>query len=225
MTHYSALACDFDGTLATEGRVTSSAMDALRHYRASGGKLVLVTGRQLNDLVSVLSQLCLFDRVVAENGAVLYSPHDGARRLLTSPPSHRFIELLRRRGVEDLATGEVIIATSRQYDAMVQEVIDRAKMPFQRIYNESSLMVLPCGVNKGTGLEAAISDMGGSLHKTAAIGDAENDESMLAIAGLSVAVSDALPALKARADMVMQAANGAGVEELIAWLLRQEQHL
>jgi len=42
---YLALACDYDGTLACDGRVSDVALTALQRFRASGRKVILVTGR------------------------------------------------------------------------------------------------------------------------------------------------------------------------------------
>jgi HAD superfamily hydrolase (TIGR01484 family) len=42
---YFVLATDYDGTLATDGRVHDETLTALKHLRASGRKLILVTGR------------------------------------------------------------------------------------------------------------------------------------------------------------------------------------
>src|SRR5262245_3968957 len=47
---YLALACDYDGTIAHHGRVDDDTLAALRRVRASGRKLLLVTGRELDDL-------------------------------------------------------------------------------------------------------------------------------------------------------------------------------
>jgi len=71
---YVALACDYDGTLASDGRVAEPTLEALRRLRASGRKLVLVTGRELEELISVFPDLDLFEWVVAANGALLYEP-------------------------------------------------------------------------------------------------------------------------------------------------------
>jgi hypothetical protein len=43
---YLALACDYDGTLASEGRVAPETVGALERLRASGRRLLLVTGRE-----------------------------------------------------------------------------------------------------------------------------------------------------------------------------------
>ena len=68
------LATDYDGTLARDGEVDPPTLKALEDFKRSGRKLILVTGRELPDLRRVFSRLDLFDRVVAENGALLYDP-------------------------------------------------------------------------------------------------------------------------------------------------------
>ena len=45
--HYLALASDYDGTLATDGRVDNATIAALERLRDSGRRLLLVTGREL----------------------------------------------------------------------------------------------------------------------------------------------------------------------------------
>ena len=72
MFRYVALACDYDGTLAKDGKVSETTVGALQRVRESGRRLLLVTGRQLDDLQLVFERLDLFDYVVAENGALLY---------------------------------------------------------------------------------------------------------------------------------------------------------
>jgi haloacid dehalogenase-like hydrolase len=45
------LTCDYDGTIAHDGRVAPSTMEALKKVRASGRKLALAAGRLLDDLL------------------------------------------------------------------------------------------------------------------------------------------------------------------------------
>jgi len=47
------------------------------------------------------------------------------------------------------------------------------------IFNKGSVMVLPAGVNKGSGLAAALHKMRLSPHNAIGIGDAENDHAFL----------------------------------------------
>ena len=96
---YVALACDYDGTLAHDGTVADETVVALERLRESNRKLILVTGRQLDDLMRVFARLDLFDRVVVENGALLYRPATREERRLAEPPPPRFVDALRARGV------------------------------------------------------------------------------------------------------------------------------
>ncbi len=77
-----ALATDYDGTLAHHGRVDEPALEALERLRESGRKLILVTGRELGELLGIFPQIELFDRVVAENGALLYRPESREEKAL-----------------------------------------------------------------------------------------------------------------------------------------------
>jgi hydroxymethylpyrimidine pyrophosphatase-like HAD family hydrolase len=80
-------------------------------------------------------------------------------------------------------------------------------------------MVLPTGVNKATGLRAALKQLGATYEATVGIGDAENDESFLRLCGASAAVDNALDVVKNQVDRVMEGARGAGVVELIDQIL------
>src|SRR5262252_634229 len=96
---YLALAVDYDGTLARDGRVEDPTVDALERLRATSRKLILVTGRLVDDLLAIFPRVDLFDLVVAENGGVLFDPATRATTLLSEPPSGIFVETLRARGV------------------------------------------------------------------------------------------------------------------------------
>src|SRR5438270_12638834 len=96
--HYFALACDFDQTLANMGSVAASTLSALERLLASGRKLVLVTGRQLDDLRQIFPQLTLFEPVFAENGAVLFYPQPGEMKHIAEAPSQRFMHARHQGG-------------------------------------------------------------------------------------------------------------------------------
>ncbi len=103
--HYVALATDYDGTIAHDGVVDPPTLAALERLRASSRKLILVTGRELDDLLRVMPRIDVFDRVVAENGAVLYRPETREERLLAPAPPPAFVEALRAAGVDPLSVG------------------------------------------------------------------------------------------------------------------------
>ena len=83
-------------------------------------------------------------------------------------------------------------------------------------------MVLPSGLNKATGLKAALERMELSPQNVVGFGDAENDLAFLNICALSVAVANALPMVKEQADWVTQGSRGDGVAEVIDQLLTSE---
>jgi len=219
---YLCLICDYDGTIARDGRCAPSTVEALRRVRASGRKLVLATGRQLAELQEVFPEYALFDRIVAENGAVLYEPASKDGRALAGPPPPEFVDALRRRGVQPLSVGQCIVATWRPFESTVLEVIRSMGLQLQIISNKDALMVLPTGMNKASGLQVALNELGLSPHNTVGVGDAENDDAFLTMCECSVAVANALPALKERADLVTVGSHGAGVEELIEKLLSED---
>lgn len=212
---YFALATDYDGTLAHHGVVDPPTIAALERFRESGRKLLLVTGRELADMCGIFPRLDLFDRVVAENGAVLYDPATKQEKLLADPPSESFIAALREAGVSPLQIGQAILATWESQSSVILKVIQSLGLEVQLIFNKGVVMVVPAGVNKATGLQMALAELGLSLHNTVAVGDAENDHAFLSSCECGVAVSDALSALKERADMVTVGGYGAGVVELI----------
>jgi hydroxymethylpyrimidine pyrophosphatase-like HAD family hydrolase len=216
---YFSLACDFDGTLAHEGEVSVSTLAALGRLRASGRRLILVTGRELDDLLRVFPESSMFERIVAENGALLYCPSSRDAKTLGEPPPPAFIEALRKRHVEPLSIGRSIVATEEPQDTTVLEIIRQLGLELQVIYNKGSVMILPSGVNKATGLLAALSDLGLSEHNAVAVGDAENDHALLNVCECRVAVANAVPTLKERADITTTEPNGKGVQQLIRKLL------
>lgn len=223
--YFLALATDYDGTLAHGGIVAERTRDALRRLKETGRRVVLVTGRELDDLRSVCRDLAIFDRVVAENGAVLYNPADGSERLLAEPPPRIFIERLEERRVEPLSKGRVIVSTWEPEEKAVLDVIRDLGLELQIVFNKGAVMVLPAGINKAVGLLAALEEIGLSAHNVVAVGDAENDHAFMKACGCAAAVANALPMLKEEADLVLDAPHGAGVEELIGRIVAADAEL
>ncbi|MFZ4554959.1 MAG: HAD-IIB family hydrolase [Pseudanabaena sp.] len=217
--HYLILATDYDGTLAKDGKVSEGTLDALKRLQKSGRKLILVTGRQLEDILLVFPEVNLFDCVVAENGAVIYFPATREELLLGNLPPEKFVQTLRSRNITPLSVGKVIVATWEPNEAEVLNTIRELGLDLQVIFNKGAVMVLPAGVNKASGLSAALDKMGLSVRNTVAVGDAENDLSFLKLCELSVAVANALPSVKGEVDWVTEEVRGDGVIELIERLL------
>src|ERR1700739_2805017 len=198
---YFCLICDYDGTIAHDGRCAPSTLEALKRVRASGRRVILATGRELPELQEIFPEHAIFDRIVAENGALLYRPASKDCKTLAEPPPPRFVEELRRRGVSPLSVGECIVATWHPFEATVLDVIREMGLELQVIFNKDAVMVLPSGVNKATGVQVALNEMKLSPHNAVGVGDAENDQRFLATCECSVAVANALPAVKERAQL------------------------
>jgi hydroxymethylpyrimidine pyrophosphatase-like HAD family hydrolase len=216
---YTALATDYDGTLASDGRVAAATLRALERLAASGRKLILVTGRELDELLAVFPEIGVFDRVVAENGAVLYTPTTKAYRTLGEAPSPGFVSELLRRGVEPLSVGRSIVSTVHPNETIVLETIRDLGLEMQVIFNKGAVMVLPASLNKATGLAAALEDLGLSPRNVVAIGDAENDHALLRMAEFGVAVANAVPTLQMEADHTSAHENSHAVIELVGSLI------
>jgi hydroxymethylpyrimidine pyrophosphatase-like HAD family hydrolase len=212
-------ATDYDGTIAEGNRVDEATAQALERVRATGRKLLLVTGRMLPDLQSVCPDVeRMFDAVVAENGALVYFPERREIRTLGDPPEPALIEALRRRGVP-FAIGSAILATEAPFAEAALAAIQETGVERTLVFNKGALMLLPGGVTKGTGLTAALAAFELSPHNMVGIGDAENDHAFLSICECAVAVADAVPALRERADYVTRAMAAQGTVEFI------EEHL
>jgi len=245
---YLALATDYDGTIAQEGAVDAVTLAALQRWRESGRRLVLVTGRMLDDWLHVFPQyapLDLFDWVVTENGAVLYHPPSQNVKLLTTPPptefeqrlrqivgdgskifqstdSGEFAQLIQSGQLSAFAAGRVILATWQPYDTEATALIQDLGLDLQVILNKRAVMILPTGIDKAFGLKAALQELNLTPAQTVGVGDAENDLHLLEVCGFSAAVANALPAVKAKADWVAPSVRGAGVVELIEYMLAED---
>ena len=219
---YFCLTCDYDGTIAHDGRCAPSTVKALKRIAESGRKLVLATGRTLPELIEVFPDIAIFDRVVAENGAILYRPASHDQKCLCEKPDLEFVQELKRQGVSPLEVGQCIIATWHPYESTALEVIREQGLELQVIFNKNAVMILPSGVNKWSGLKVALNELHLSPHNTVGVGDAENDHAFLRMCECSVAVSNALPAVKERVDFVTEKSHGEGVEELIDKILSED---
>ena len=216
------LACDYDGTLAHDGVLNESTASALDRYRSAGGTIFMVTGRELPDLQSVCHVLDKFAWIVVENGALLFRPGDGFAELLCEPANARLAQELAQAGVTPLSVGRAIIAIHEPHEKIAMELIRDLGLELQIIFNKGSVMILPSGINKATGLTAVLSRVNAASESVCGVGDAENDHVLLAMCGLGVAVGNAIPKLKEHADITTKGARGEGVTELIDHILSGE---
>lgn len=216
--YFRAVAIDFDGTISEGGEAPRpEVVDALADARAAGLRVVLVTGRIMEELRQAWPSVgASVDVVVAENGSVLWAPD--FHRLLALPVDRRLDDALGRAGVQ-FRRGEALLAASVADEPAVVRCIRDLQLDCQTVANRSELMVLSAGVSKGSGLYRALGHLGLSFHNAIAVGDAENDLSLLEQSELAVAVGNAVAPLKAVADVLLDEADGAGVARFVGSVL------
>jgi hydroxymethylpyrimidine pyrophosphatase-like HAD family hydrolase len=220
---YLALATDGDGTLLRGGQIGRNTLAALKRWRDDGRKLVLVTG-QTSQQLRDFPHLELFDRIVAENGALLCGEDGKEKRLCSSPPQ-QLLHALKRAGIKPLKRGRLILQADFDQEQVIKTVLAELNTDWQIVRNRRDLMVLPSGISKATGLAAALADLDISPRQAVGIGDAENDRPLLECCALGVAVNNAVPKLKAAADYITRGAYGRGIAELIDGLLTDKLDL
>ena len=180
LSRYVALACDYDGTLASDGAVDEATLAALgrraRHRAAADPGHRTRAGRAAGRLPAPGP---VRPRRRRERGGAV--PARRAARAGRWPSRRRrtFVTELRERGVGPLSVGRVIVATWEPHEDAVLEVIRDLGLELQVIFNKGAVMVLPSGVNKATGLAAALDELGLSPHNVVGVGDAENDHAFL----------------------------------------------
>jgi hydroxymethylpyrimidine pyrophosphatase-like HAD family hydrolase len=210
-----ALACDYDGTLASHDRLAPEAVRALEQARAAGLRVVLATGRTFFELTRVCDRLDLFDAVVVENGGVLYFPGPGTVHDQAPPPPPRLLAALDRRQIA-YQVGRVVVGTWRAREEAVRQALADTGTALEIVHNRAALMLLPEGVTKGSGLRAAARALGLSPHDVVGVGDAENDLPLFDACGFSACPADAVAAVQARVDWVLPGENGRAVAAFIA---------
>jgi hydroxymethylpyrimidine pyrophosphatase-like HAD family hydrolase len=216
---YLALVTDYDGVIATDGRASSAAVEAIQRLQMSGRRAILITGRRLEDLLETFPQLSMFDSVVAENGAVVYEPRTRKDAVLAKPPPPEFVERLKQLGVNPVEVGRVVVSTWMPHHTTVLRAIQEMGLSLQVVFNRAAVMVLPTGVTKATGMNYALRKLGLSAHEVVGVGDSENDHSFLERSECAATVANAVPSIRDLAAIITKGTNGAGLAELIDELI------
>lgn len=213
------IVCDFDRTLTDEALIPSvEAFDAIRGAKRLGLKFIIVSGRQLDFLLSIEEISQLADAVVAENGAIAYE-------LSTSKKSSPFVkeakiikQAFQKSGLKFLQF-EVMTSLSVRDVNEVKDLITKNKLDAEIHFNVDSIMVLPRGVTKASGLLLALDLMDAPKDGIIGFGDGENDLPLFEESDIAIAVANALPEVKAKADIVTTLTGGRGVAEQINGML------
>jgi Cof subfamily protein (haloacid dehalogenase superfamily) len=249
------VASDLDGTLLNrDGRVTERTVDALDRLDAAGIPFVMVTGRPIRWLASVIADTGPRGPVVCSNGAIVYDPV-GDRVLRRQPIT---IELLAE--VADRLRAEfpaVLFAaesergmrhehryparfTAGDHDLHAADLAEVLSEPAVKLLarvdgptlddltgamgrslgglvevtrssGDGLVEISASGVTKATGLAWVAETHGVPPEDILAFGDMPNDLPMFALAGRSVAMANAEPAVRAAANDVTTGNDEDGV--------------
>lgn len=195
------IATDYDGTVATDGRLHQVVGDAIREARRRKVLVVIVTGRILSELREVAGCLDFVDGVVAENGAVVALAR-GHVMQLGPPPPMSLITALTERGI-DFKVGRCVVEMDAAFADVAMSLIREQELPLAITFNRQRMMLLPASISKASGLRELLGVLGVSRHNALGIGDAENDHELLRCCEYGVAVEWGSDYLKRHADEVI----------------------
>ena len=216
---FSALAIDYDGTIATDGVFEPTVRAAIGELRQRGIAVILATGRRISDLHAAAGDLTCFDAIVGENGAVVEFPASGRHVVIGHRPSQAFQDELQRRRIPFVA-GECVLEAEARWAGPMLEIIRSLEQPLILAFNRGRLMILPQAIGKSTGLRHALYSLRLSIHNTIGIGDAENDHDLLDACEVGVAVAWGSRALRGVADEIIDGSSPQAVADYIRRIAR-----
>lgn len=112
---------------------------------------------------------------------------------------------------------KAVVAYPQAYlDQQIAKIPESVKAEFEVIKTREVLLeFMPKGITKAYGIDLLAGDLGITAAEVMAIGDEENDLPMIAYAGIGVAMANAVPAVKAVADVITASNEADGVAKVI----------
>jgi phosphoglycolate phosphatase (TIGR01487 family) len=204
------LALDIDGTLTTsEHTIDPRVFEALPAWDAP---VVVATGKAFPYPVALCHFVGIPERVVAENGGVVYA-EDSVRFTVDRSRVDEAVEAYLERGGA-LGWGAAD-TTNRWRETEVAVALDEDEPLLRTVADEYGLDVVDTGyalhlkspgVQKGEGLRTVAEMLGREAAEFVAVGDSENDVSLFEAAGRAFAVANADETAVAAADEVTEEA-------------------
>jgi len=231
---FRALVSDYDWTLVQADHLEPATIVALRRLRASGRRLVLVTGRTVPYAYGPHGILrrdvaLLFDRIVGENGATIWNPRTDEMRALGRPPSPEFLKRLQDAGVHNYTVGLASVHVPIQYRAIAARIVAELGLPLHAVDGTFHDVYIDSDIDKASGMRVALAEIGLTPDQAVTIGDGPNDVAMLdrrhSGCGLGIAMANGVAEARAVADLVTKGGPGAGVREVVEALISHDlQH-
>lgn len=215
---FKALAVDIDGTITDPSRrIETLGIETLRELEAKGVRVVLATGNVLPVALGLKTFIGLSGPVVAETGGVVY--HDGEIHLLEDGegPRRAYERISAIMDAPRLLTDRWRLSEVAMLPEVSEERVREAVKGMDVRVESSGFAVHLLGAahDKMAGVRKAASLLGIDVEDFLAVGDSDNDMSMLAGCGMGVAVANATPGAKSVADMVTEGKHSAGMREAL----------
>jgi phosphoglycolate phosphatase (TIGR01487 family) len=215
---FGAIVTDYDRTVTDlDLHLSGPVLSLLRKFQEGEGvAVVLATGRDLKFVRGIGKELGFMDALVCENGAVLWFPRDDRVVCLGDGSSAKAM-------LSDMEipfeAGEVVVSVKETYEKELRAALGVRGRGLTLEANRGTLMVLPEGIDKASGVRRALAELGRHDAGLICIGDGENDLSLFSMASFKVATAEAVDSLKEAADFVCEGAGSAGVERFLLELI------
>lgn len=219
------IAIDIDGTLTREdASLDSRALDKLYNLK---NLVVIVTGKILPNAEVLCRFAGLKQRVVAENGGVIFVD-DELKITIDGEKPRKVASEYKKRGYS-IGWGEYDLP-NRWRETEV--VVNRSSPlnPLKDIAKKHGMKVVDTGyayhvkspkIDKGTGLKKVADKLDINIKDFIAIGDSENDVPVFNAVGMSYAVANASKKAKKAADIVTNKKHADGFLEAIEKINQQ----
>jgi hypothetical protein len=241
-----AIACDVDGTItdASWKIIHPEAVESIRRAEDMGIPVILATARTITHMKRMFEN---FDfktsgPIIAENGGIVLNQRTGEEVLtgnMGKVKKASAVIMEKAKGLVKIRhtlarRSDIVLEGPMEAIKRIQRIILSQNLGIDLTYthlpNDLEKKVEPSKtkyiifikdpkVNKGNGLIIATKMLRIESTEAAAIGDAENDVSMLRVAGFGIAVANADQELKKVANLVTKGPYGRGAKEAIDFVL------
>ena len=222
---------DYDDTLTYDKKLSQNNIETIRLYRENGGKFVILTSRDYSNTKEFHSELIADKYLVTNNGTVLYnddkivetsflkpSPKEIIHKLIKNnlvnmigiyyPETALFYKSVDSINIDSLNADNVtkilIHCNSQNAADEVIKLLNREFSEFCTVLKSSPVDVEVFNIDAGKG------EMALKLKKIfkskilIGIGDCESDESLLKVADIKVAPSNATDSIKNISDYIIE---------------------
>lgn len=222
MEKFKAFAVDIDGTLTENGggAIHLAALAKLRHLEKLGYHVIYVSGRSSIEAYVLAVFGGTTKIAVGENGgAITIAPQE--HRLLASKEKCMQGYNLLKKSLDGVEIKPVFprmteVVMERTFDlTQGQKILEENNLELYLSDSKYAYHINEKGMNKATGLKAALQMLKLGPEQAVAIGDSDTDIPMFDACGYSIALGHAEENVKTSAKQVVKGREGTGLVEAI----------